>query len=129
TRWEEYPGDEAPDYDRIEWTEYAGGSSWADFQAGDMDVSSPPPEQWQSAMDDPSYSERKVERTGAALTYLGFPLYKGEPWSNPDFRKAISLAIDMESVIESVAPGRYVPADSWVVPEVVPGGTAGTCGE
>lgn len=129
TRWDEYKGDEAPNYDRIEWVEYAGESSWADFQAGDIDASFPPPEQAEAAFNDSALTERFVETNGSALTYLGFPMYNGAPWDNIDFRHAISLAIDMESIIDAVAPGQYLPADSWVVPGAVPGGEAGTCGE
>jgi oligopeptide transport system substrate-binding protein len=129
TRYEEYQGDEAPSYDRIEWTEYPGGSSWADFQAGDMDASFPPPEQWEAAQNDADLMSRYVETTGTGLTYLGFPMYHGAPWDNIDFRHAISLAIDMETIIEQVVPGQYVAADSWTVPGGVPGGEAGTCGE
>ena len=54
-------------------------------------------------------------------------MYKGAPWNNVEFRKAISLAIDRKSIIEQVLPGQAVAADSWVVPGGVPGGVAGTC--
>ncbi|HEY8454468.1 MAG TPA: ABC transporter substrate-binding protein [Actinopolymorphaceae bacterium] len=126
-RWKGYKGDEAPDYDRIEWREYGENEvSWPDFQAGDIDLSAPPPEQWASAMNDPELSERMVQRETTALTYLGFPLYRGEPWTNPDFRKAIALAIDIDTIIEQVVPGRYIRATSWVPPNVL-GGREGVC--
>jgi oligopeptide transport system substrate-binding protein len=125
--WKGYKGDEAPDYDRIEWREYGENEvSWPDFQAGDVDLSAPPPEQWAAAMNDPELSERMVQRETTALTYLGFPLYAGEPWSNPDFRKAIALAIDVDTIIEQVAPGRYSRATSWVPPTVF-GGREDVC--
>ncbi len=126
-KWADYKGEETPNYDRIEWTEYSGSSSWPDFQAGDLDTGAPPPAEWQKANNDPELSARKVERPGAGLTYLGFPMYKGAPWNNVEFRKAISLAIDRKSIIEQVLPGQAVAADSWVVPGGVPGGVAGTC--
>ncbi|WP_197429754.1 peptide ABC transporter substrate-binding protein [Auraticoccus cholistanensis] len=127
TKFEGYTGEEAPNFDRIEWTEYSGSSSWPDFQAGILDTGTPPPAEWQQANADPDLSTRKVEVAGAALTYLGFPLYEGEPWTDVEFRKAISMAIDRQAVIDAVLPGQGVPADSWVVPERVPGGVAGTC--
>ncbi|MFC7625478.1 ABC transporter substrate-binding protein [Microlunatus sp. GCM10028923] len=126
-KWADYKGEETPNFDRVEWTEYSGSSSWPDFQAGDLDTGAPPPAEWQSANNDPELTARKVERPGAGLTYLGFPLYKGSPWNNLEFRKAISMAIDRKSIIEQVLPGQAVPADSWVVPGGVPGGEAGTC--
>ena len=75
----------------------------------------------------PTCSHEYVERPGAALTYLGFPLYLGAPWDDIEFRKAISMAIDRQGIIDALMPGQEVPADSWVVPGGVPGGEAGTC--
>lgn len=126
-RWADYSGEETPDYDRIEWREYSGDSDWADFEAGDLDATFPPPAEWDRAANDPELSSRMVEGPGAALSYVGFPMYLGKPFDDIEFRKAISMAIDRDSIIEKVAPGRFVAADSWVVPDGVPGGVAGTC--
>lgn len=127
SRWEDYSLDEAPKYDAIEWTEYAGESSWPDFQAGDLDMGSPPPAEQAAAEADAGLQERYLEGPGAALTYLGFPLYADGPWQDVEFRKAISMAIDREGIIEALLPGQRAAADSWVVPDGVPGGEAGTC--
>jgi peptide/nickel transport system substrate-binding protein/oligopeptide transport system substrate-binding protein len=128
-KYADYTGEETPDFDRIEWTEYSGDSSWADFQADILDFGSPPPAQSAAASEDPDLADRRVEREGAALTYIGFPMYEGAPYDDIEFRKAISMAIDREAVIEAVKPGEAVPADSWVAPDAVPGGQAGVCGE
>jgi oligopeptide transport system substrate-binding protein len=127
TKWADYTLDETPNYDRIEWTEYAGASDWPDFLAGDLDTGEPPPAEQAAAEADPDLSSRYVERPGAALTYLGFPLYLEGPWQDVEFRKAISMAIDRQGIIDALLPGQRVPADSWVVPGGVPGGEAGTC--
>ena len=127
SKWADYTLDETPNYDVIEWTEYAGASSWPDFLAGDLDTSAPPPAEQAAAEADADLQSRYVERPGAALTYLGFPLYLGAPWDNIEFRKAISMAIDRQGIIDALIPGQEVPADSWVVPGGVPGGEAGTC--
>lgn len=127
SRWDGYTLAESPAFAGVEWTEYAGKSSWPDFQAGDIDVSSPPPALWAQANADPDLTSRKVESPGAALTYIGFPLYKGKPYDNIEFRKAISMAIDRKTIIDKILPGQAVPATSWVVPDGVPGGKAGTC--
>lgn len=128
SKWADYTGDESPNFDGIEYTEYKGSSSWPDFEAGQLDFGAPPPAQWEQANNDPDLSSRKVEGDGAALTYLGFPLYrKGEAWDDIEFRKAVSMAIDRQSIIDQVLPGQAVPATSWVVPNGVPGGVAGTC--
>ena len=75
----------------------------------------------------PTCSRATSRRPGAALTYLGFPLYLDGPWQDIEFRKAISMAIDRQGIIDALFPGQEVPADSWVVPGGVPGGEAGTC--
>ncbi|MFI6427510.1 ABC transporter substrate-binding protein [Promicromonospora sp. NPDC050880] len=128
-KWADYPLEETPDYDAIHWTEYATGetSGWADFKAGDLDLSFPPTAEVESAKNDPELSERYVEAPGAALTYLGFSGYTEGPWNDIEFRKAISMAIDREGIISSLGSGQATPADSWVVPGGVPGGEAGTC--
>ena len=127
SKWADYTLDETPNYDLIEWTEYAGASDWPDFLAGDLDTSAPPPAEQAAAEADADLQSRHVERPGAALTYLGFPLYLEGPWQDIEFRKAISMAIDRQGIIDALLPGEEVPADSWVVPGGVPGGEAGTC--
>ncbi|WP_164545040.1 peptide ABC transporter substrate-binding protein [Antribacter gilvus] len=127
SKWADYPLDEAPAFDAVEWTEFAGGSSWADFMAGNLDEGAPGAADLGDVESDPDLAERVVERPGAALTYIGFPLYLSEPWTNIELRKAISMAIDREGIIEAIVPGERVPADSWVVPGGVPGGETGTC--
>jgi len=127
TKWADYTLDETPNFDRIEWTEYAGASDWPDFLAGDLDASFPPPAEQAAAEADADLQSRYVETPGAALTYLGFPLYLDGPWQDIEFRKAISMAIDRQGIIDALFPGTRVPADSWVVPGGVPGGEAGTC--
>ena len=127
TKRKDYKLDEAPNYDKITWKEYSGSTSWPDFEAGDLDLGSPPPDQWQAANNDPDLTSRKVERQSAALTYAGFPLYlKNQPWDNIEFRKAISMAIDRQKIIDTVIPGQASPATSWVA-EGIPGGKPGTC--
>ncbi len=127
TKWADYTLEETPNYDTIEWTEYAGASSWPDFQAGDLDAGFPPPAEQAAAEADADLQSRYVEAPGAGLTYLGFPLYLEGPWQDIEFRKAISMAIDRQGIIDALFPGQAVPADSWVVPDGVPGGEAGTC--
>ncbi|WP_369369728.1 ABC transporter substrate-binding protein [Promicromonospora sp. Populi] len=127
-RWTDYPLDETPgSIDAINWREYSGASSWSDFETGDVDVSYPAPADLAAAQEDPELSERLAQAPGAALTYIGFPLYEDGPWQDIEFRKAISMAIDRDTIIENLSGGLAAPADSWVVPDGVPGGVAGTC--
>lgn len=127
SKWKDYTLKETPNYSGIVFTEYKGDSAWADFQAGTVDFGAPPPSAVAEAQNDPDLQSRKVSGPGAALTYIGFPLYKGAPWDNIEFRKAISMAFDRQAIIDAVIPGQAVPATSWVVPDGVPGGVANTC--
>jgi peptide/nickel transport system substrate-binding protein/oligopeptide transport system substrate-binding protein len=54
-------------------------------------------------------------------------MYQGEPYTNPDFRKAVSLAVDVEAIIEQVLSGQGQAATSWVPEGAVLGGQNGTC--
>ncbi|MCP2284365.1 oligopeptide transport system substrate-binding protein [Promicromonospora umidemergens] len=128
-KWADYPLEETPEYDSIHWTEYSAGetASWADFKSGDIDISFPPTAEVEAAKNDPELAERYVERPGSALTYIGFSGYTDGPWNDKEFRKAISMAIDREGIVASLGSGQAIPADSWVVPDGVPGGEAGTC--
>lgn len=126
SKWKDYKGD-TPNYDKITWTEYSGSDEWPDFESGDLDVGTPPPEKWQQANNDPDLKKRRVEQQGAGFTYLGFPLYrKHQPWDKKEFRKAVSMAIDRKAIIKKIMPGQEKPATSWVPPKI-PGGKKGTC--
>lgn len=126
TQWDDYAGEEKPSVDSVEFTAYLGDDvSWPDFLTGDIDISEPPPAEWEAAMNDPDMSQRVVTQEGTALTYLGFPLYD-KTFQDVNLRRSFSLAIDMEAITSTVVPGRYVPADSWAA-SGVPGGGPGTC--
>jgi ABC-type oligopeptide transport system substrate-binding subunit len=51
------------------------------------------------------------------------PAYK-----NPDVRKAISMAIDRQEIVNKIFQGTYTPATSWVSP-IVQGARANSCGD
>lgn len=48
--------------------------------------------------------------------YLAFNLRKGRPFDNPMVRQALSRAIDVEDVVESVTKGQGIPIASSAVP-------------
>lgn len=62
--------------------------------------------------------ERPADVVVAALPtveYLGLPV-KVEPWSNADVRRAVSLAIDRQALVDAGLGGIGSPADSFVPP-------------
>lgn len=124
-RNEDYAGTK-PDIDRVEYTIYTGDDTcWADFQAGDIDVCSPPVEEWEAAKNDPDLSQRLIQQDGTSFSYLGFPVFQKE-YQDVKVRQAFNLAVDREAVIEVAMPGRAKPAMGFT-PKTIPGGTESTC--
>jgi oligopeptide transport system substrate-binding protein len=77
------------------------------------------------------YKTDLPDRNGST-PYMGnqtlvFPMYDPK-FQNPDFRKAISLAIDRELITDKIFEKTRFPADGWVNP-AVPGYAKGQCGD
>lgn len=126
--WDGYQGEHAPSIDAVEWHVYLEGDDcWADFMTGDIDVCRPTAADYEQAVNDPELAERRITGPDPSLTVLGFPMY-AEPYDDVNIRRAISMAIDREGVINVVGADRFVPATSWV-PESILGGGTGICGE
>jgi oligopeptide transport system substrate-binding protein len=124
-RNDDYAG-ELPDVDRVEFTIYMGEDTcWADFQAGDQDICSPPVQEWEAARNDPDLKERLIQQDGTTFTYLGFPVFLDE-YKDKKVRQAFNLAINREEVINVALPGRAKPAMGFT-PKTIPGGTEDTC--
>lgn len=99
-------------------------TSYRDYQAGALDVARGiPPEELQNAIDE--YGELAVRTPMAALGYVGFPVDRA-PFDNPDFRTALSLAVDREALTERVLQGGSDPAGGYV-PSQVPGARTEPC--
>lgn len=125
--WEDYQG-EKPQIDAVEWHVYLEGDDcWADFLTGDIDICSPSAADYQSAMSDPELAERVIQQPDPSILMLAFPLYD-EKFQDVNLRRAISMAIDREGVLNVVGPERFTPLDEWV-PESILGGGTNSCGE
>ncbi|MBC6450303.1 ABC transporter substrate-binding protein [Actinokineospora sp. HBU206404] len=77
------------------------------------------------------YKTDMPDRNGST-PYMGnqtltFPLYDPK-YASPDLRKAISLAINRQEIVDKIFEGTRLPADGWVNP-AVPGYAKGQCGE
>ncbi|KRA23439.1 hypothetical protein ASD65_02665 [Microbacterium sp. Root61] len=62
-----------------------------------------------------------VEEFTAGQNYFFTMNTTGEPFSSPEARRAVSLGIDRESVVEAALGGHGVPGASFVVPTAVGG--------
>jgi ABC-type transport system substrate-binding protein len=125
-RYEDYAGTPG-NADAVEFRIYGNpDTAYRDVQAGNLDIqNSIPPEQIESAKTE--FGDRYIESPSSSFSYIGFPLY--EPaFENPDVRKAFSMAIDREAIIEAIYFNTLVPADDYASP-VVQGYREGACGE
>ena len=92
----------------------ATSTSWTAF----------PPEQLASAEKD--FGDRFIERASSSFTYLGFPTYD-KKFADPKLRRAFSMAIDRQPIIDAIFNGSLQPAKSVVSP-VVAGSREDPCG-
>jgi oligopeptide transport system substrate-binding protein len=91
-------------------------SEYADLVAGNVDVQTTIPiESLSSAPGD--LGDRFQKSPNSAFQFVGFPTYQKE-FSNPDVRKAISMAVDREEMTKQIFLDSQTPATSFVSPAV-----------
>ena len=124
-RYEDWPGDNPGLADRITWEIYEDvGTAYLDVQAGELDIlDSIPPEREGDAEAD--FGDNLVSTETSTFTYMGFPLYD-ERFDDVDVRRAFSMAIDRQAIIDAIFDGARTPATS-VIPPVLPAFREGIC--
>jgi oligopeptide transport system substrate-binding protein len=119
TRFDGFPADLEPGLaDRIVWSIYNDvNAAYLDVQAGNLDIlDSIPPEREATVEDD--LGEGNLIRTETStFTYLGFPTYQ-EPFDDPVLRRALSMAIDRQAVIDTIFAGARTPAQALIAPSL-----------
>jgi ABC-type oligopeptide transport system substrate-binding subunit len=101
-------------------------TAYNDLLAGDLDIMDElPPERVAEARS--QLGDRYLEKESSQFSYLGYPLYDRD-FANPDLRKAFSMAIDRQEIIDALFGGAYTPATSLVAP-AFSGGQENPCGE
>ena len=120
SRWADYTLDEMPNYDTIEWTEYAGAPSGPTSKPGTSTSASPHPPSTPPPKPMPTCSPATSRGRVPRFTYLGFPLYLDGPWQDIEFRKAISMAIDRQGIIDALFPGLSCRPTRGSFPAVCP---------
>lgn len=125
-RYEDYAGDKAK-ADAVTFKIYSNvNTAYNDVLAGNLDImDSLPPERLAAAKS--QFGERFIERPSSSFTYIGFPLYQ-QQFDDPNLRKALSMAIDRQAIIDAIFNGAFQPAKSVVSP-VVTGSRPDPCGE
>jgi peptide/nickel transport system substrate-binding protein/oligopeptide transport system substrate-binding protein len=101
-------------------------TEYADLQAGNLDVAPQiPSDKLASAQAD--LGNRMKETPSSYFGYLSIPTYD-PAYENVNVRKAISMSIDRQQIIDKIFEGSYAPASSWVSP-VVEGARDDSCGD
>jgi ABC-type transport system substrate-binding protein len=126
TKYEDYGGESEPKIDAIDFRVYTDiNTGYTDLQAGNLDViDTVPPEQITAAQQE--LGDRFIEGESSVYTFVAFPTYD-ERFSDPNLRKAFSMAIDRQAIVDAIRIGD-APADAFVSP-VVAGYREGACGE
>ena len=127
--WPDYPGDNKPSIAGVDFKLYADlDAAWADLQAGNLDVlDSIPPSGLAGGQYKSILGDRAIVQPTGSIQTVSFPFYD-KRFDNVDLRKAISLAIDRQTIVNNVFDGTREPATDWTSP-VVNGYQAGVCGE
>ncbi|WP_433387617.1 peptide ABC transporter substrate-binding protein [Micromonospora sp. KLBMP9576] len=125
-KYDAFPG-EQPKVAGVEFRIYQQPTAaYADVLSDNLDViKTIPTENLSTATTD--LGDRFKQSSASSLQVLSFPTFE-EEFSNPDVRKAISMAIDRDEITKSIFKDSQQPARSFVSP-VVAGYRDNTIGE
>ena len=117
----------APKVEGITWKIYQDQQAqYADLVAGNLDVQTLIPiESLGSAAGD--LGDRLKKSPSSDFAFVGFPTFQKE-FSNPDVRRALSMAINRKEMTDQIFLQSQTPATSFVSP-VVAGYRENTCGK
>jgi ABC-type oligopeptide transport system substrate-binding subunit len=138
SKYEDWNFEPKPNVDGIQFNMYSdSGTGYLDLQDGNLDfLAGVPAEEINNAKAD--FGDRYIEEPASTFQYIGFSLYDetfggGTIEDNyggdkANLRKALSMAIDRQTIIDTIFQGTLSPADSLISP-VVEGYREGACGE
>ncbi|GAA1786682.1 ABC transporter substrate-binding protein [Nostocoides veronense] len=126
----DYSGANAGKLDKITFKIYQDtDAAYNDLLAGQIDVLDAIPV---SALIDDKYKtdlgERNAQRETGVIQYIGMNPKADPSLAKPEIRKAISMAIDRDTINKAIFNNTRVPATGWVSP-VVDGYQKDVCGE
>jgi ABC-type transport system substrate-binding protein len=120
-RFEEYPGPDLPQIERLVFTIFPDrGTAFREVAAGNVDVMSGIPVDLlaaaQADFGDGTDDDRFEQFGNSSLNYLAFPTYL--PEYTRRVRRALSMAVDRQSITDTIYLGFYEPAYSVIPPNV-----------
>ncbi len=113
-----WPGTESipqPKLDEVQFSMLDATAQLADYEAGNMDVASPPLADLDRIKTDPTLSKELTISPGTCTYYYGFNT-KAPVVDDVRVRRALSMAIDRQSLIDNVLKGGQLPAQWFVLP-------------
>jgi oligopeptide transport system substrate-binding protein len=127
--FEGYKGPDKPKIAEVEFRSYqTPEAGYADLLAGNVDfMDQVPPAALTDGQYETDLQGRSVDRAVGIIQTATVPIYD-DRFTNADLRKALSLAIDRQLIVDKVYQGGRTPATGWVSP-AVNGYVAGACGE
>lgn len=125
-RYEDYAGAKKPVIAGVRFRIYQNlTTQYQDLLAGELDiVTSIPVEYINRARGD--LGDRYLESQGSAIQILAFPTFD-KRFANPDIRRAISMAIDRDAIVNTIFAGSQSSLRAFVAP-FVPGYREDICG-
>ncbi|MFC4585771.1 peptide ABC transporter substrate-binding protein [Sphaerisporangium corydalis] len=126
-RFEGYAGPRPAKSAAVQFKIYASrDTAYTDLRAGKVDLlQTIPPASATEAKK--LLGDRFVPTASGTMDYLGFPVFD-KRFQNADLRKAISMSIDRQGIVDAVYNGTFKPMSSLVAP-LVPGYREDACGE
>lgn len=121
TRYQDYAG--TPGFaDNIELPIYSGDAAWADFQAGNVDITLVGSSHLEEART--AYADTLQEQPSSTFLFLGLPNYD-ERFASKELRQALSMAVDRQLVMDAILIAE-IPADD-IMPPAIQGYRSGAC--
>lgn len=130
TKFADYNGASPANADKVTFRIYQDpGAAYTDVVGNNLDVIDAIPTQ--NILGDlykTDLPERNVQAETGGVRWITYSPEDPQLKNNPDLKKAISMAIDRQTIVDQVLSGTATPATGWVSP-VVDGYQADTCGE
>ncbi|MDX1991944.1 MAG: peptide ABC transporter substrate-binding protein [bacterium] len=115
----------APALDAVVFRLIDDAAQFAEYQAGTMQAATVPSPEIERVKADATLSEEYYAGFESCSVYYGFNVEK-EPFTNVNIRRAFSLAVDRESLMNDVTRDGRLPATFFTRPGVVAGPTPET---
>lgn len=94
-------------------------AAMAEYEAGTLDAANPPTEEMDRVKTDPTLSSELVIGNRDCTYYLGVNQEKAPLGDNVHLRRALSLAVDRQSIVDNVTKGGQQPARWFARPGLI----------